>query len=484
MKVETIVKNSQEQAVAAWINYLNQTRLNRLVEALSAQRENFTSAMETIEKAFATIKDDIIARNRGGGKGIHGFVAEIAESGIGNARRQILGKAAEYVWINDNGPIDFRRGAEVIQQKFVQSGGYLSLKAVSEHLRQYPKYLIEGGKYQIPKDHYEKIIAYLKMPEDVANKLPTSTREFSLRQWKWVHAFFSENHIDVNKLEPSILEYHEVQSRVIDKTIEKEKKHLKKVNRTQRDAAYQKSKPSFAEGAKATAVGAAFEGAAAFVLGIIRKRKAGKKIKDFDEADWIDLAGDSGKGAIKGGIRGASIYLLTNYTGTPAAVASAVTTAAFGVAEQANLYRNGAIDEIAFIENSEILCLDASISALASFAGQALIPIPILGAIIGNAIGTMLYQIGKDSLSKKEQELIEKYLQEIADLDKKLLAEYQYYIELLKHNFAVFLELLTSAFDPEIEKAFEGSVVLAKYMGVPTEEILDSHEKIASYFLG
>ena len=32
-------------------------------------------------------------------------------------------------------------------------------------------------------------------------------------------------------------------------------------------------------------------------------------------------------------------------------------------------------------------------------------------------------------------------------------------------------------------KALDGSVALAKYMGVPTGEILDSYDKITSYFL-
>lgn len=381
MKAEKIVKSSQEQAVAAWINYLNQVRLDRLVKALSKQNINLATAMETIENAFRTIKDEIVFRNRGGDKGMHGFIAEIAECGIGNARQQILGKASIYTWINDNGPDDLIRGAEAIQQKFVQSGGHLSLRAVAEHMHHYPEYLAEGYKYQIPKDHYEKIMVYLEMPAEVANKLPTSTGEFSLRQWKEVHAFFKDNNIGPSKLEPSILEYGEVQQGTIGTTFDKEKDHLREVDQEQRDLAYQESKPTFAEGVKATAISAVIEGATTFVMAVYHKRKEGKKIKDFDQADWLEITGESGKGTFKGGIRGASIYLLTNFTATPAAVASAITTAAFGVAEQAHLLRSGTINEAQFIENAEMLCLDASVSALSSFAGQVLIPVPVLGAV-------------------------------------------------------------------------------------------------------
>ena len=90
--------------------------------------------MITIEIALSKIKEDIVTRNRGGEKGMHGFIAEIAECGIGNARQQIEGEAATHVWVNDNGPVDIMRGAQAIQQKFVQSGGHLSLQAVRMHM--------------------------------------------------------------------------------------------------------------------------------------------------------------------------------------------------------------------------------------------------------------------------------------------------------------------------------------------------------------
>ncbi len=482
MDTEKIVKSSQEQAVSDWIRYLNQVRIDRLVEMLSKQDINFSSSMRTINKAFEEIKATVIS-NRGGDKGMHGFIAEIAESGIGNARQQIIGKAKIYEWIDDNGRDDLKRGAEFIQQKFVQSGGHLSLGAISMHLKKYPEYIAKGYKYQIPKDHYDKIIAYLEMPAEVANKLPTSTGGFSLRQWKEVHSFFEANNIDPSKIEPSLLEYGEVQRDAISDTFNKEKEHLREVDKKQRVDANQKSKANLSEGVKATAVSAAIEGATTFVTAVAHKRKCGKKIKDFDQTDWVEIAEETGKGTVKGGVRGASIYALTNFAATPSAVASALTTAAFGVAEQAYLFRNGVIDEVQFIENSEMLCLDASVSALSSFAGQILIPVPVLGAVVGNAVGTMIYQIGKDNLSAKEQELIEQYLKDISDLEDKLSEEYMQYIDQLNCCLSNYMELLSVAFNPDVERALDGSVALAKHMGVPDAEILDSYDKISGYFL-
>lgn len=65
---------------------------------------------------------------------MHGFIAEVAECGIGNARSQIAGKAPVYEWINDNGPEDLKRAGILIQQKFVQAGNHLSLPGDTKHL--------------------------------------------------------------------------------------------------------------------------------------------------------------------------------------------------------------------------------------------------------------------------------------------------------------------------------------------------------------
>ena len=47
----------------------------------------------------------------------------------------------------------------------------------------------------------------------------------------------------------------------------------------------------------------------------------------------------------------------------------------------------------------------------------------------------------------------------------------------------LYLSILDQAFSTDPRIAIAGSVELAKQMGVPCEEILDSKEKIDSYFL-
>lgn len=478
-----VVKSDQEQAIASWVNYLNQVRLDHLMETLNTQNENWKTAIDTLKIAWATIDKEIIERNRGGLKGMHGFIAEVAECGFGNAREQIKGHAPVYVWINDNGPADLMRNGVQIQQKFVASGNHLSLQAISQHIEKYPDFLKQGGKYQIPKEYYEKIKYLLSIPKDQAYKMPTTTGEFSLKQWKEVHDFFENGKVQLKDIEPSKLKYDQVQVNRIRNTFQLERKSLKETDQKIRDDAYQASKPSVEQGAKVAVASAAVEGGVALVLAISKKIKAGKKIGDFTFDDWQEVFSESGVGVVKGGIRGISIYALTNYTATPAAVASSLCTASFGIAEQAYLLRKGKITEEQFLVNSVVLCLDTSVSALSSFIGQALIPVPILGAVIGNTVGTLLYQIAKDNLSKNEQNIIAGYLRYLADLEIELDKKYREYIDKLNSEIAMYYGLLERAFAPNYEEAFQGSVALAVSLGVPSEELLKNVSEVDDYFL-
>lgn len=478
-----VAKSDQEQAVASWINYLNQVRLDKLMNAIDTQNINFEKAMHTLKDTVETINKNIIERNRGGLKGMHGFIAEAAQVGVGNAREEIKGKAPIYEWVNDNGPVDLIKNGVDIQQKFVNSGNHLSLNAIKQHLEKYPDYIANGGKYQIPRDHYEKIKDLLSIPKDKANKMPTSTGEFSLKQWQEVHDFFKDGKVDFDDIEPSDLDYKDVQVNQINHTIDNEKASIKDTDNKIREKAYEQSKPTFEQAAKVATVSAAIEGASAFIAAIIKKRKSGKEFKDFTSEDWKEIFNDTGIGSVKGGIRGISIYALTNYTATPAAVASAICTASFGVAEQIYLFRKGKISYDDLIVNSEILCLDCSVSALSSLIGQAVIPVPVLGAVIGNTVGTFLYNIIKENFTRKEYRLLKEYLKLLAQIDTELESKYNNYIDNLKKSMNQYYFILEKAFSPNYLEAFDGSVALAQYYGIPTEDILKNMNDIDRYFL-
>jgi hypothetical protein len=479
-----LTKSNQEQATAAWVNYLNQMRVDNLLGAFRQQNENLRSAIASVNEAVRKIDLEVVATNRGGLKGMHGFIAEVAEVGVGNARSQIVGESAVYQWVNDNGPVDLMRGGVEIQQKFVAAGGRLGLGAIAEHLQKYPDFVKNGGKYQIPGDHFEAIRKLHAMsPEDAGKVLARNADGPSLKDWQRVQAFFDERSIGVESLEPSKLDYHEAQRGAYASTLEAEQESLRSTDQSLRDSAHQESKPTLQEGAAVTLAAAAIEGGTTFVLAVIEKRREGKKLKEFTSEDWSDIAGDTGFGFVKGGVRGLSVYTLTNFTATPGAVASSIVTAAFGIAEQANKLRRGEIDELEFIENAELVALNAAVSALSSLIGQALIPVPVLGAVIGNTVGTVMYKAVSSSLSEREVELIARYFEEQCVLDEQLAAEYQELINQLDESMSDYLGVLERAFSPDAGFALIGSVELALQLGVASEEVLDSEEKALSYFL-
>lgn len=96
MDVSNIIKSTQEQASAAWIDYLNQLRIDELVSALSKQNDNLAAAVTELTQAKLRIIAEIIERNRGGIKGAHGFIAEASETSFGNAAKLINGLKACY----------------------------------------------------------------------------------------------------------------------------------------------------------------------------------------------------------------------------------------------------------------------------------------------------------------------------------------------------------------------------------------------------
>ncbi len=480
---EKLAKSNQEQAVAAWVNYLNQMRLDSLMQALRIQDSNLELAMQRIDDTFRIIREDVIIKNRGGIKGMHGFIAEVAECGVGNARREILGKAPNYTWINDNGPADMLRDGVAIQQKFVNAGNHLSLQAIKHHLDSYPWFLENGGKYQIPEDHYEKIKKLLAVSKEQAYKMPTDTGEFSLKQWKEVHEFFKTGDIKLSDIEPSKLSYKAVQAERVQEALKFEKKNLRRTDRELRRQAYQNSNPTLQEGALAGVTGAAVEGGFTFCAAIIRKIRSGKSISAFTAEDWKDICTESGVSSFRGGVRGVTIYSLSNYTATPAAVASALVTAAFGIAQQAYLFRKGHLSSEEFLLNSEVLCVDVSVSALSSFVGQMVIPIPVLGAVIGNTVGSLVYQIAKDNLKRKERNILTAYLRELEELEKNLDKQYRAYVQKLNDEMNQYYALLESAFAMDCRDALEGSIKLALYVGVPADQVLKNRQEIDAYFL-
>ena len=382
--------------------------------------------------------------------------------------------------------MDLIRNGIPIQQKFVQAQGHFSLNAVAEHLNTYPQYLQRGGKYQIPKDFYEKLMTLMSMSEDEAKKLSVSgsseRNPLTYSNWKWVHEFFEANGLTTHDIEPSLLDYSDVQRNAIDQTIERETQNIRETDQELRNEAYQANRATLKEGVQAAAAGAVLEGGMNFCPTVAKKRKKGKKLHDFTAEDWRETGIETAKGGAAGAIRGGSIYVMTNFSATPAPVANALVTAALGISSLANQLRKGTVSEEDFLIGSEAVCLDVSVSAIASILGQIAIPIPVLGVIVGHTIGMFMYSLSKELLNKREQHLIEGYSAQITELNARLSKEHAELLTRLLEEFERFASALELAFDPDINVAFAGSVELALQVGVPGGDVLKNKAEIDAYF--
>lgn len=217
-------------------------------------------------------------------------------------------------------------------------------------------------------------------------------------------------------------------------------------------------------------------------MSVAKKRKE-KKFPEFTADDWKEIGIDTGKGAAKGGIRGGSIYLLTNFTATPANVASAYVTAAFGIASQVRTLEEGKVSQEDFVINCETVCLDVTVSAIASVAGQVLIPIPVLGAVIGNVAGEFVYELCRKQGALQSQKILEGYHAEMTLLNQQLDIQLLKVVLEIQKALERFKGLEKFAFDEDVNVAFWGAAELAAQVGVPSDKILKTRDDIDHFFL-
>ena len=478
---EDTLNNAQQQATAAWINFLNFERLRRMVEQLSQQDLNCEAAIKELVKlkAFLSNPEHIL----GSAKTKHGEIAENLQVYISNAKRLIEGLKPQHSFdgVPRTDQTDYIRDGVNIQQKFY-NGTKSTFDAIKKHLERYPDFLKNGGSYDIPKDQYEQILEILDKPSSQLNRSEQTLLK-AIREWE------DKNGISfTDKVKGTDIDYSQAQMGNAGKTTADTEKEIQDKNKEQKEKIRKNNQANFQEGLKVTAISAAIEGGMQFLLAFYKKLRSGKKLTDFTEKDWKDIGIATAKGSGTGAIRGGGTYILTNTLfknlGENAApVANGYITASIGIINQANQFRKGEISDEDFIINSQVLCFDSAVSVIGAAIGQAAIPIPVLGAVIGSSICNFMSGLGKQYLSAKEHELIAQHKREIDQLIATLDADYQKLIKKLEEEYNRFSSLADMAFDVDINRAFYGSVKLAQYIGVKDDKILKSKADIDAYFL-
>ena len=122
------IDNNVAQGIAAYIDYLNQLRVSTLMDTLRQILNNETGQLKDLaeRQANALRNLDLANQNvmnignsaRGGENGMHGFIAEFAQTGIANARRAFEGLEKSTITLNNNGPADLLINGKPVQVKF------------------------------------------------------------------------------------------------------------------------------------------------------------------------------------------------------------------------------------------------------------------------------------------------------------------------------------------------------------------------------
>ena len=142
------VRSAGYQGTDAWVIWLKDIRISRLLDEMKAidlRKENALNELEELTRSVQTL----IESNRGGDKGIHGFIGERAQVFIKNAWALIKGSVKTSILIDDNGMTDYLENGIEYQQKACRAGGKLGLDHVLKHKQTYSHILIFHLYYYI-----------------------------------------------------------------------------------------------------------------------------------------------------------------------------------------------------------------------------------------------------------------------------------------------------------------------------------------------
>ena len=379
--VQTAVESAEQNGLYAMVAYLKSLRIADLLKQMQQIDYRENTAIEELEKLTSSV-EEVIESNRGGDKGMHGFIGERAQVYIKNAWSIIKGDVKVSELIDDNGMTDYLENGVPIQQKACRANGLLGLDHILEHKGKYPEF---NGKYQIPKDFYEKYESLAKLSESEAGRL----RRHDLTIWREIQVV-KQNNIEV---EPMMVTYDEIQRESINNTIENSKTEIKEEAQRQTDIAVESHKPTVNACIQTAAVSSAVEGVLTGGFKVVEKRIE-KPFKEFDKQDYKEIGVSTVEGSVKGAVRGTVVYLAENYTPIPGVVAGGAVTVAFDGVKAIKQCSDGKITTSECVTKIGKSAVNASAGALGAKIGGKICPIPVLGEVVGGFLGAYLANKG------------------------------------------------------------------------------------------
>lgn len=462
----------KDQIFGAAVQAANAARNRARDIALESQDALKEAALRHLDgvRAFAEDPSRILGSN--GTK--HGEMQEVSEVGIRNAYSFITGGGirATFDGTTRTGAFDFFIDGKGFQSKFYNKDTR-GVRALVEYLEKYPDLADKSG-LMLPADRYQKIISILNDPSIEKQGLRNAVSRLEELTGKP----FTE------AVTPSVSNYSDVQLGNIDQTIDTHEAEIEGINEDIKEKIKAEHEPSLSGAAEAAAIAGVVSAGINIGVEFYKKFKAGRNVfqGQFTKEDWRDVGIAGGKGAAAGALTGGGLYALTNYADMSAPFAAAIISAAKGLGDLTYQYHNGKISFNEFVDMGMCVCAESSIVGIATVAGQAIIPIPVIGGLIGSVAGRMMLGLAT-GLDAKEQDRIKKKMDDfIANLDKT----HHDLIEALNAEFDALGELTKAAFDFELNYRLTlvSSVDLAIAHGVPKHKILTSVSDVDDFMMG
>lgn len=473
----------KDQIVGTIVDELNnQNERSRLVQhALQdARLEKAFSAMANV-RAFLLDPATILGRD----DTKHGEIAEQVEVGVRNARAVLDGLEPPASFqdpitgeeLSRGSPIDLFINGQAIQVKFI-NGLNGNLDACLTHMGVYPD-LAKSAGYLIPSDRYEQI---LKVVNGDYDGLSSKTVNAILAKVKEIETLTGRSFQEA--VQPSVSTYPSVQIGAVDETLDDIESDLVDRNEDLKEAIDLEHAPSLDAMAKAGLTAGAIGGTISIGATIYAKaKKEGKNpfYGEFNLSDWAEVGIAGAKGFGSGAVAGSAIYALTNFAEMSAPIAAAMVSVTKGMSILTADYASEKISDAEYLDMGMFICSEAAIVAIATAAGQALIPVPVLGGLLGSISGKMTMQVAS-SLSSRDAERIQS---EYDKFSEKLDVAHKYVIAEINAEFDRLGDLTKVAFDLELNSGLvlSASVILAEAHGVESGTTLRTTKDVDDYML-
>ncbi|MDP9993860.1 uncharacterized protein YbjQ (UPF0145 family) [Variovorax boronicumulans] len=464
-----------DQAMASLTEMANNKRMLADAAVEEAQNLRFQESMLTMDSVREFI--DRPGNILGSPATKHGEIAEVAEVGVRRSWDILFGRTPSADLHPDRiGPIDYIVDGTDVQSKFY-NGVHNSLGGVAGHLDKYPNFPAGNAYYAIPKDQFELI-------QKVLNGENTKLNQKSVDALKrLVEEIESKTGRELNDVvRPASFDYNEVQIGKIDETLDHHQDNITEANEKEVEGIRTQHQASLQEGLKATAIAAAVGAGVSFVGTTFAKYREGKNIfkGEFTSQDWKDVGLDTAQGAVVGGVTGGALYFMTNCASMSAPMAGAVVSAVKGLAPLVKGYYAGEISMAQLVDSGCLVCSEVGMVAAASAIGQALIPVPILGALVGALAGQVLSSILSrevEGSAKAISERMKEYTATLDEIQKKALLR-------LMDQFARLGQLTVAAFDLDLNiNILATSAKLAQIYGVDPSKLLRTTDEVDRFIL-